>query len=185
MKCHDYELKMEDFFRGNITEQERQGISRHLAECESCRELYHCYEQLERELPSLGHVRCPDGVVASIVEKTLFSHGNSKPNLTRTIQSIIRFRIRYALVGVSAIVLVMLVIGPYFVPRHQNTKSDYSRTELLEADRQVKMTLARVNHYSRKAHTFIEQEVMLEGVALPLQNSLKKAFKPIQQGEQS
>lgn len=60
---------------------------------------------------------------------------------------------------------------------------DYARIK--QADREVKMVLARLNMYTERVEGIIAEEVLGREVAIPLSSSVFEAIQPFLDGEKS
>jgi predicted anti-sigma-YlaC factor YlaD len=128
MKCHSVQKKLSAYQDRELKPHEHQEVSRHLENCQSCREQYDKHEQVWKTLGELGEIRPDPWFYRQLVRKI---HQPREQGLLPTLQHIYHLSRGPALA--SIILIIGLMAGSYLggivarsdlFPFQNNTLSD-------------------------------------------------------------
>jgi len=134
---------------------------------EEAKRFFDSYRATANEVAKLTEEDCPEFIVDSVKEKTNAPKTN-KQSLISDLYTIVFARPAVSL----AVVLVIISVVTFGVLRNQTVEYEFSQAEVIEADKQAQHALAIVGNIFEQTKTTLEEDVLGNKVAKPLNKGL-------------
>ncbi len=175
MNCSGYKEKIQSYLEGDLPGKQAEKFKAHMRQCGACRNEYEDYRMMMKCMGSLELQKCPAQVVDDVYRE--IESRNKDHKVKNGFLSLLDFPSltmrQAAAVGMAAVLLLTLIIAFPGIKDHYFTNPQYSDEEIQQGVNQVKMLLGYIKHLNRKTQEKIEREVMDEGIAHSLNNSVE------------
>lgn len=166
MNMNGPEDRVEAYLDGTLTREERRAFERACASDPALSETVRLAKRVQGALHAMDTPRCPPEVTEAIFARVRRDPGEATQRRD-WLTAWTNFW-RPAVLAVSAIVLGVVLVRPWSDP----PPPEYAAVEVDAALREVKWTLAYLNHVGSRTGETIREEVFAEGVVQPIERGL-------------
>jgi len=129
------------------------------------KELFNEYKQTAGAVHVYKNLDCPDGIIKSTYTK-IYGEEIRRQNKAR----FIHFAYARPLIVAAASLIIIALVGLFMLKR-QPEENKYSKAKVLEAEMQVKQSLAIVGRVFRKTENKLTEDVLEKHVTPPIKKS--------------
>lgn len=145
----------------------RVWVWRLISKSEEAKTIFDSYRATANEVAKLTEEECPELVLNSAKEKTVFV----KTNKTGFLNDL--YTIAFARpVASLAVVLVVISVITFGIIRNKTVEYEFTEAEVIKADMQAQQALAIVGNIFKQTRSTLEDDVLGNKVAAPLNKGL-------------
>ena len=133
------------------------------------REMLSSYRQTAKEVEELHEEEFPDDLLKNVIRKNLPVLKNKSSFLFDLYSTVFS---RPVISAVTTIVLITAIVTTLVVNKPAQISYRYSQAEINSADQQARKALAIVGKFFKQTQTTLENEIMNERVAKPINNGI-------------
>jgi hypothetical protein len=171
-ECRNFRPLFDPLLDGDLSDQERSGLQRHLEKCAECRSALQKEEEIIAMFENLPELRCPEDVLQKVEEAI--------PDREKPAAPIRRERSRFHILGrqlvplglaAAAVLLILIRILP--TRREEPIQITYSNEEVQRARTEALWSLVFVAEVINGVEKDVVEGVLLER----LPSTLRKGFQ--------
>lgn len=171
--CPDAADLFDPSLDGTLTDAEQKRLEAHLNICDACSRAMSLATRARKSLRALPEKQCPDRVIENVFKKTIYATGaeNNIPNMPG-VQNGTKIATTRAFLLAASIVFCVLLVDAVRYENGKNTAPDITRSELFEAERDLKWTLAYLGDLTRRTGLKVNSDVMKPHLVAPINRAI-------------
>ncbi|TSA27078.1 MAG: hypothetical protein D4R68_06200 [Ignavibacteriales bacterium] len=144
-------------------------VMRAAAQNPEIRAALYSYKQTAKEVDVLREEEYPDDLIRNVIRKSLPASKNRTSFLFDLYSTVFS---RPIISAVTTIILITAIVTALIVNKPAQLNYHYSQTEINDADQQARKAFAIVGKFFKQTQTTLENEIMGERVAKPINNGI-------------
>lgn len=189
MSCDIFQEKIIDYIDGTLSATEKKSMDSHLKTCAECSADLNDQLAIKSTMAQYPLKKCPN----TVTENVMAQLGNENESYFTTIMEWIRiqvnnfkgysWKVKYA-TAVIGLLILTLIMHPE-VEKKNEMNSDYSEQEIIRAEKEVKLALGYISHYTNIADEIVREKVISRSLVRPARESMNLTIKTILNGGQN
>jgi len=170
--------KLDAYLDGELSRRQRRLVTRHLKECQSCRQQLQEQRDLSLQLRTLSLQSCPEHVIERVMQRIQPSDQTEKWWLEIFQRPAFNWRLATGF-AVATATVIFLVLWP-FEREQSSLQHEYSPEEIAQAKLDVEIALGYIAEALERTEKTITEQVLPKQVVKPLKKGLHAAFGSLQ-----